>query len=337
MDMRLYTKASNLTSPLGENISTSSFQMFLPNNGVDYTPVLLHCEMKGLGEEAYGVLKGIYESENPPIILLTYEPNAESLTEICKYMEDNHINDYFDTILSINNESVGTDGVYGTMYNNLPVAIEEHLEKILQWGKRTNCGSKLSESIGCLFNKPVISIDILGSIRDLETILSIMDDMPEVTDYDYHQSIRNTDITAKTDVCTCCGRRRPPLKFFYKIQGKLCLACESRIKKLGEVNIVNFGIAALELKRERAQTRAANLRKNVDRANILCPHCGTPLDTWKGKLYCKKCDGFFILKRSRLYYKYTLEGVPMCRVYELNGRFLHSLPFNKLFGGNYNA
>lgn len=337
MDMRLYHKALNLTSPLGENISTSSFQMFLPNNGVDYTPVLLHCEMKGLGEEAYGVLKGIYESENPPIILLTYEPNAESLAEICKYIEDNHINDYFDTILSINNESVGTDGVYGTMYNNLPVVIEEHLEKVLQWGKRTNCGSKISESIGCLFNKPVISIDILGSGKDAAQVYHIMEYMPEVTDYDYHQSIRNTDITAKSDVCTCCGRRRPPMKFFYKIQGKLCLACESRIKKLGEVNLINFGIAALELKRERAQTRAANLRRNVDRATILCPHCGAELVAWGDKLSCTKCNDLFFLKRHRLYYKYILKGIPMCRVYELNGEYLHSVPFDKLFGGNYNA
>lgn len=325
MNISTCTKAQCLASPFGENIVTSSFQMMLPNPGEEYTPVLLHCDMKDLSDEAYGVLKDIYTKEVPPLILLTYDRNPKDDAVIIDYITNNDLGGLFDATVSIHNEDLGFQDGYGTLFNNLPFQLEEKLDAQVEWGKLVNVGNKTAEAIGSIFNKPVISLNVIGRFDDVSRLEGIMNCIEQYPDYNYSNSITQFNPKKTKDVCVCCGKRRSPLKFFYKIQGHLCQACETKIKQEGEVNILNWYKVGLALKKEREQTRKANIKQNVRALSVACPVCGSELRP-RGyhKFFCPHCKELMWVKGKYTYrVEYTL-GKSLVYQYNDAGKLMDS-------------
>ena len=325
MNITTCTKAQFLDSPFGENIVTSSFQMMLPNPGEEYTPVLLHCDMKNLSDEAYGVLKDIYTKDTPPIILLTYDHNPKNDAVIIDYITNNDLKDLFDGVVSIHNDDIGFQDGFGTLFNNLPNTLEEKLDANLEWGKFVNVGNKTAEAIGSIFNKPVISLNIIGRFDDVKLLESVMNCVERYPDYNYSKAITQFNPDKKDDTCVCCGKRRAPLKFFYKIQGKLCQACETKIKQEGDVNILNWYKVGLNLKRERERTRKANIQQNVRSLSVSCPICGSELRP-RGyhKFLCPHCKEIMWVKGKHTYRSVPTLGKDLIYQYNDKGKLVDS-------------
>lgn len=294
-----------IRSPYGEISFTHDWALFEPMEGEQFSPVLIHVNLSGLYSGVYNVIKDLCEMPNPPLVLFTETDKTSGGVTFANYINEHELHDAFNAIISVNNDGRGYVNGYATMFNNLPPELEEFLDARFMWGKYTNTGSRLSEGLACVFNKPCITLHLIGAEGELQLLAELAASIPAFTDYNYSTSITNWELPGSSNdtVCCCCGKKRGKLKFFYRLQAHLCPVCEKKVKAEGDVTLLSLCKVGVTLQQERTATRRANYRKQLaDVSTRLCVNCSSHLvPNSDFHWYCPRCDTQHYLRRDVMY------------------------------------
>lgn len=300
--------------PIGEVEKTSNFMVIVPASGMDYYPVLLHCDYKNITRATHELLKNLVEIGPSPIVVITNGNQAKIAVEIASYLAANELVGLFNGVLSMNNERFGFLQGFATYWNNLPFQMEEALASTKFLGKYTDIGNGLAETLGSLFDVPVISTHFIGAEQDyldIKEFLSVMS--TEYPTYSYKDSIhlspQNFTRPRDDNRCVCCHKTGDNLGFFAKIQGKLCPRCIRKMKNMpGGVSIFNWYTLGMELKAERMNSNTANNLRAWQKEPI-CTECGTKL-TAKGhhEYHCDACGTTLWYKNMHYFRIRTIYG-----------------------------
>ena len=293
--------------PFGEVEQTSKYMVIVPPVGTEYYPVLLHCDYKNISQATHNIVKYLLECGTPPIVLITDGNQASIAASVASYLEVNEIVPLFNGILSMNNERFGFLQGFATYWNNLPFQLEERLAHIKFLGKYTNVGNGFAETLGQMFNKPVVSTHFVGAEQDYmdikEFLACLAEEYPE---YNYQKGMDfpgnftrpNTDKR-----CVCCHKTGNDLQYFHAIQGNLCPTCIRKMRnRKGGINITNWYRLAVELKVERMNTSTANTLA-LWKKEPVCPDCGGKLTSKEYHEYhCDAC-GRTVWYKNKHYYR----------------------------------
>lgn len=278
-----------------------------PEDGFDYTPVLVHLVLNINTEPNIAViLNHLAElmSDMPPFgILVT---NGHSIKNFIDTQCDaEYMRDTYDTIISMD---TNTTSLYETLNDNLPADLVDALSTF-DLLKLPDSGSLEAETLSATTDIPCISM----GVEDVST--AMLSALPTCEGWHYVDGIKlpapsdnNGQGTATEDgaphraKCSCCGKRRDGTKFFYSVQAEVCPKCETRIKELsknGKVNVLAWATARMVLEQERKRTRLSNMLYNTPKlkTEVKCPRCGhaTTAIVDKHTRRCNECHKDFFL------------------------------------------
>ena len=322
MDIRTSIKLALLQDPTnGEFIATSTLFYFQPSAGQMYSPVLVHVDLEHVMNSTMRVVNDLISSVCPPMVLFTYGPLQVNGTKFSKYMQEMERANQFGSIVSIVNPKLDFHTSFYTLHDNIPVDMSERLSSLFQWGKLTGEGNGVAETIGCMLNKPVISINMLGLDTDYDQLAAIVEEIPRYPDYTYIENIKAEAPPINEGKCACCNRPRFPLKFFNSIRTHLCPVCEARAKRIGKgkINLMSWYAAVLEVKQERVRTHKANMRQQLN--EFMCPNCnGIIREGLYRECQCPTCHKSFFRDKNTLYsYSGTSALSPVTKYTYVNG------------------
>lgn len=288
-----------LTSPYGSFEWNDNYGLFMPTEGLEFTPVLVHVNYKGVEPGVVSAIAELLNKEAPPIMLFTYGDKFSNVAALFSSWKESGFTSAINAVVSLVNYRIGLDDGYATCFDNIPQDLEHMLHVAIDAGKLVGSTytSKIAEGFAASFNKPAVSFNIvLATVA--RQLFDVLPYIPEYPDFDYSRYI--TSVPANEgEVCGCCGKRRGPLKFFAKIQAHLCPVCENKIRKRGPVDITHWMEVAYLLQQERAVTRRANAVKQIHQAGThKCLHCDALLPPPEhGQVTCSCGRQYFVTTR----------------------------------------
>lgn len=294
--------------------------VFLPADDALYIPVVVHVALSDCTLALLDAIRDVLEDDVPPIVVFTSTHETKDMSSVISFLEEqDYTREDINFIISPCNRMVPT-GCFGSLHDNLPGDLKVFFESYFQQGYIEDLkASKAAEAFSIAIKAPVMSCNLTEE-SEIDEVLSVLKFIPEYPDWEYTEY--NYPESTPQGRCACCGKKRGPQKFFFKIQDRLCPVCEKKIKDTyGKVSLISLYKAKTDLDNERKRTRMANIRRDMMSPAHKCPKCDGQLDSLLGsKLVCTNCSATFFHIRNGC--EELVEATPQRFLYKYKGKKL---------------
>lgn len=299
---------------------SSKALVFLPADDLLYIPIVIHIALSDCTLAVLDAIRDVLKDDVPPIVVFTSTHETKDMSPVISFLEEQgYTKEDVNFIISPCNRCV-PNRCFGSLHDNLPGDLKVFFESFFEQGLIGDLkASKAAEALSIALQVPSMSCNLTEE-SEIDEVLSVLKFIPEYPDWEYSEF--NYPESTPQGRCACCGKKRGPQKFFFKIQDRLCPVCEQKIKDAyGKVSIINLYKAKVDLDNERRRTRLANVRRDLMSPMHKCPKCEGQLDTLLGhKLVCTNCSAVFFHLRNGS--EELIEATPQRLLYKYKGRKL---------------